>query len=263
MHILITRPEPDASETRRLLEGEGHTADVAPMLEISVGAPESDLLAAASALVVTSRNGLRSLEQADLPEGLLSLPVLVVGRSTGAAARALGFRDVTVGPATAKDLVPLIVAAWTEKIVAKGGVPGPVLHLSGDKISFDLLPPMTQAGIAFARSTVYHSSPARDLPTHVRACLERGGYDAIILMSPLSADTFVQLVMRLQLAEGARRAAYVCFSNGIAQRLASLGAEQVYVAAKPNIEEVLALISSLAAQSGPLSPPGKKSDSNS
>lgn len=262
MHLLITRPEPDASAMREMLLGLGITVDLAPLLEIMVDVPDAALLAQASALVVTSRNGLRALEASPLLPGLIDRPLMVVGRSTGLVARGLGFRDVTVGPATAKDLVPLILSAWREKIVpASGGSPlGAVLHLSGDKISFDLEPPLRAAGIALHRDTVYRSQVVKCLPPAVCDTLRRGEYDGVVLMSPLTADTYVDLVGKYELAEGARKPTYLCLSRGIADRLEQLKAEKVKVAAKPNIEEMVALIRDLAAQSPPMSPPGNNSD---
>jgi len=247
---------------RDLLAAEGIAADVAPLLEISVWEPDRALLSGAAALVVTSRNGLRGLEKSDILPDLLGRPLLVVGRGTGAAAKALGFGDVTVGPATAKDLVPLIIAAFREKIApaARGGACGPVVHLCGDKISFDLQPPLAAAGIALERATVYRSQPVTRLPQHVAERLGAGGYDAVVLMSPLTAQTYVDLVGKKGLAEGARRAAYLCLSRGIAAGLSAIGAEKVKVAAKPNIEEMLALIRETAAQSEAMSPPEEKSD---
>lgn len=262
MHLLITRPEPDASAMREMLEAEGITSDVAPLLEIRIDVPDAALLAQACAIVVTSRNGLRALEVSPLLPGLLSRPLLVVGRGSGEAAREIGFRDVTVGPATAKDLVPLIVAAWREKIMPSSGAAerGIVVHLSGDKISFDLGPPLAAAGIPFARDTVYRSRAAAQLPAAVAETLRLGGYDGVVLMSPLTADTYVHLVLANGLADAARGAACLCLSQGIADRLVPLQVQQVKVTTKPNIEEMLALIRDLAAQSPAMSPPGVKCD---
>jgi uroporphyrinogen-III synthase len=44
MHLLITRPEPDASAMRDMLDEEGVTADVAPLLEIAVDVPDAAML---------------------------------------------------------------------------------------------------------------------------------------------------------------------------------------------------------------------------
>ncbi len=262
MHLLITRPEPDASAMREMLEAEGITSDVAPLLEIAVEIPDAELLSKAGAIVVTSRNGLRALEASPLVRELFSLPLLVVGRGSGQAARSIGFLDVTVGPATARDLVPLILAAWRDKILPKSGsvAPGPVVHLSGDKISFDLEPTLREAGIPFVRNTVYRSRVVDRMPSDVMETLRCSGYDGVVLMSPLTADTYVDLIRSSGLAIGARSAACLCLSQGIADRLAPLRVEHVIVTAKPNIEEMLALIRELAAQSARMSSPGVRSD---
>lgn len=260
MHILVTRPEPDATQMREMLMAQGHTADIAPLLEITLTAPDEQSLKGISALVVTSRNGLRALAMSKSLPRLRDLPLLVVGRGTGAAARAMGFSDVAVGPATAKDLVPLIVSAWREKILPACGAPGPVLHVSGDKISFDLVPPLSAAGVPLERVTVYHSSPATRLPDEVTRCIARRGYDGVLLMSPLSAQTFIHLVASAGLTEPARHLSYLCLSRGIADTLATLGRPRALIADKPNVEEMVVLIRNLAAQSAPLSPPGVESD---
>lgn len=260
MHILITRPEPDATEMQKMLSIRGISSDVAPLLEITIEPPPAALAREASALVVTSRNGLRALARLPALAEHLHRPLLVVGSGTGAAARELGFTDVTVGPATAKDLVPIIISAWREKIAPSMATPGPVLHLAGDKISFDLSPPLAAAGIPFRRATVYHSKPSDRLPDRVVSCLDRSGYDAIVLMSPLTAETFVDLVRKTGMAAAAKQPTYLCLSKGIAAIAATLGAQKLRLAAKPNIEEMLALISELAALSPRLSPPGDESD---
>jgi uroporphyrinogen-III synthase len=90
--------------------------------------------------------------------------------------------------------------------------------------------------------------------------MKQAAYDAVVLMSPLTADTYVDLVRSNGLAVGVRHCAYLCLSQGIAEQLGPLGAEKVKIAAKPNIEEMLALIRETAAQSVPMSPPEDKSD---
>lgn len=264
MHILITRPEPDASALKAELASEGHTGDLAPLLEISIAPPALDALLHTSALVVTSRNGLRALEAIELPPEILARPLLVVGSGTAAAARRMGFADVTVGPATAKDLVPLIIAAWSEKIAGRTPTSAepalPVLHLSGDKLSFDLVPPLSAAGVPLERLIVYRSEPANALPEAVVESLAHGAYDAIILMSPLSAETFVDLAQRHGVTTAARGATYLCLSKPIAERMRAWGPTRTEIATRPNLEEMLALIRRVAAQSGAMSPPGSHRD---
>ncbi|MCB1522149.1 MAG: uroporphyrinogen-III synthase [Hyphomicrobiaceae bacterium] len=242
----MTRPEPDASEMRDRLAGMGHTADVAPLLQISLTPPPAAAFEGVTGLVVTSRNGLRALATSQALPGLLALPLYVVGRATGAAARELGFADVTVGPATAKDLVSIIVGA--KGTVTVGDGPRRLLHLSGDKISFDLVPPLAEEGVQLDRITVYRSQTADAMADAVIAALREGRYDAVVLMSPLTAETFVHLVLREGLAEAAAVPAYLCLSRGIADVIRRLSPAKVMVAARPVAEDVLALVHDLASQ---------------
>jgi len=240
MHILITRPEPDASEMRALLMSEGHTADVAPLLGIELLPPPADVFDDIAALVVTSRNGLRSLAAYSAVGRLKSLPLFVVGRGTAAAASEMGFKNVSVGPAAAKDLVPVIITG-----LADCARPCKVLHLSGDKVSFDLRPPLSEAGLELRRAAVYRSAPIQYLPPDVVQVLRERRYDAVVLMSPLTADTFVHLVEREGLADEARHPAYLCLSRGIADRLQRLDPRRIKIAARPNAEDMLALVRDL------------------
>lgn len=241
MHILITRPQQDAVEMAEALAAAGHSSDVAPLLAIVLDPPSADAFDGVMALVVTSRNGLRALAASQSVDTLKRLPMFVVGRGTAAAARAMGFGDVHVGPAAAKDLVPVIVAGLGGR-----GAEGAVLHLSGDKISFDLAPPLAAAGFRLKRVTVYHSAPVLELPVHVGDAMRQGRYDAVVLMSPLTADTFVHLVEREGLAQAARHPAYLCLSQGIADRIRPLDPIRISIAARPNAEDMLALVRDLA-----------------
>lgn len=247
MHVLITRPEPDASEMRDALAREGHTADVAPLLAIELVPPPADAFAGIGGLVITSRNGLRAIASSPALPSLLHLPTFVVGSGTAQAARELGFCNVMLGPAAAKDLVPVITAAMPR---ATGGAPpaAPLLHVSGDKLSFDLAPPLAAAGIGLRRIIVYRSVPAAELPAEVLLRIGRRAYDAVVLMSPVTAQTYLHHVGVNGLIDAARHPTYLCLSHGIAQSLTPLGGSNVRVASKPNIEEAVALVRQLAAE---------------
>ena len=247
MHVLITRPEPDASEMREALAREGHTADVAPLLEIALEPPPADVFEGIAGLVVTSRNGLRAIAASPALPKLLHLPLFVVGSGTAKTARELGFTDVMLGPAAAKDLLPVILEGFPRLAMAKG-LAGDLLHVSGDKLSFDLAPPLQEHGITLRRRIVYRSVPASGLAPEVLAQLKRRAYDAVVLMSPVTAQTYLHHVGVNGLTEAARHPAYLCLSGGIAQSLTPLGAVRVRVAAKPNIEEAVALVRHLAEE---------------
>ena len=97
MHVLITRPEPDAGALKAQIEAMGHAVSLEPLLQIELLPIAADALAGAQAIIATSRNGLRALaESAALPEAL-ELPLFAVGPGTAELARSLGFRRVIAG----------------------------------------------------------------------------------------------------------------------------------------------------------------------
>ena len=99
MHVLITRPEPDASETRAQLEALGHDVSVEPLLRIEPLPIDAGAFEGAQALIATSRNGLRALAASErAAPRRSSIPIFTVGPGTAELARAQGFQPDHRGP---------------------------------------------------------------------------------------------------------------------------------------------------------------------
>ena len=94
VRLLVTRPEPDASETAARLNALNIETVVDPLLiaeTLTTTLPPADGFAA---LAATSANALRALHnRGELPR-LLKLPVYAVGDRTAAVAREFGFEEV-------------------------------------------------------------------------------------------------------------------------------------------------------------------------
>ena len=63
MHILVTRPEPDATLLRKKLEAAGHLVTVEPPAGDRALPPAALPLDGITALIATSRNALRALSR--------------------------------------------------------------------------------------------------------------------------------------------------------------------------------------------------------
>ena len=100
MHVLITRPEPDAAALRAQLEALGHQVTVEPLLKIEHLPIASDVLDGIAGLIVTSRNGLRALAASAAFNAARELPLIAVGPGTAQLARELGFAHVVEGSGT-------------------------------------------------------------------------------------------------------------------------------------------------------------------
>jgi uroporphyrinogen-III synthase len=241
MHVLVTRPEPDARLEAEALVARGHQPVVAPLLRIEFfyGVPLE--LEGAQALIVTSRNALRALADHEEREQALQLPVFAVGEATARAARELGFAEVTIGPGTAATLAALIRG----EVDPAGGA---LVHLSGAALAFDLKPVLEEEGFDLRRPILYRSRRSRELPAEVADALTSGAIEAVILMSPRTAKTFAELIGRHDVVTQGGGLVCYCLSQAVAEAVKPLGFE-VRVPAHPREEDVLALLDSEAASS--------------
>ena len=238
MRLLVTRPEPDAGREAEALAARGHEAVLAPLLKIEFTRDVPLDFAGVQALIVTSRNALRA--RRELPDAR-KLPLFAVGEATARAARDIGFANVTTGPGTAEELAELIAATLEPKH-------GPLLHLAGETLAFDLKSRLEAKGFTLCQRVLYRARPAEQLPAQALSLLKSGKVDGAILLSPLTARTFALLIDKHGVVTQGRRLVCYCLSQAVAEVLSVLGFE-VRVAARPREEEVLALVDSEAASS--------------
>ena len=242
VHVLITRPEPDASIWRAQLEALGHQVSVDPLLLVTFVQHDALPLASIQGLIATSRNGLRGLRGLRDPAALAqaaSLPLYAVGPGTAELGRELGFRQITQGPASARDLAPVLAATIDP-------TKGHLLHLSGDKIAYDLAAVLRPSGIRVDRVILYRSAPALAFEPQTIDALASGTLDAVALTSPLSAHTFLKLAEQSLDLEHIQRLVYFCLSQNIADVFQPITPRAVWVAAQPNTQAMFTLMEALA-----------------
>ncbi len=243
MHVLVTRPEPDALKLKGLIERRGYEATVAPLLAVAYDGIEPEELEGVTTLVATSRNGLRSLLGSEALQAARLLTVIAVGNGTAEEARRMGFARVIKGPGTAADLGPLIVSILDP-------MEEMLLYLAGERLTSDLASELQLMGFRMTARPVYRMEAARTLPSEVADAITDGTIEAVMLMSPQTAAIWVRLVERHGLGLRVRDLAHLCLSTAIAGRLSPLGEVPVEIAEAPTLEEMLALIDIAAAKSG-------------
>jgi uroporphyrinogen-III synthase len=241
MRLLLTRPEPDATREAEMIEAHGHEAVLAPLLAIEFERGVPLELEGAQALLATSRNGLRALAAHPAREQAIKLPLLAVGDATASEAGAIGFADVTVGPGTGSKLAELIVNELSPEH-------GPLVHLAGEALAFDLKAALEAKGFTVRRPVLYRTVPATALPPKALSLLKARQLDGVMLMSPRTAKTFADLVGRHGLVTQAKSLVCYCLSEAVAEAVTPLGCN-LRVAARPRKEDVLALLNSETASS--------------
>ena len=242
MHVLVTRPKSDAAELQARLEALGHEVSVEPLLEIEPLNIDPAVFSAAQAVVATSRNALRALAASKAFDPARTLPLFAIGEATAEMARELGFFQVIAGPGTGRGLVPVIAAA------AKSGN-GPLVHVAGETLAFDLAGALAEHGYETRLVTAYRAVPTAQFSAGAEEAISAGMIDTVILMSPRTAAIFAQLAGTTKLKEKARRLTFLCLSAGVAEKLSLLHPLRVVVAAKPNTEAMLETLAGMAPSS--------------
>jgi uroporphyrinogen-III synthase len=242
MRLLVTRPEPDASELKAHLVARGHEVLIEPLVTISFDEGDPIELEGVQALIATSRNGLRALARRPAIEQARALPVFAVGPGTAATGRALGFEQVIRGPSGARELVALIV----ERAEVNGG---PLLHLAGDTLAFDFAPELRRLGFHVVRPVVYTTAAANRLSGSTVSRLFDGLIGGVLLLSPRTADVYTSLINKHGLVTASRHIVHFCLSAAVAERLAPLEPVKAAIAAQPSLQEMLALVARVAPQS--------------
>lgn len=235
MNILVTRPEPDALKLKARLEALDHGVVVEPLMSLEFSDDSPLDLSEVQALIATSRNGLRALKHQRCQAIAAKLPVFVVGAGTADEARKLGFETIVVGAGHARDLVPQIVATVDPQA-------GLLIHLAGDTLAFDMASELQHHGFRVEQPVVYRMVAAKALKPQTIAAIFDGDLDAVMLLSPRTADIWLSLVKKHGIEEAARGLRHLCLSPAVARRLAPLGLIRIDAAERPTLDEMLALV---------------------
>ncbi len=224
--ILVTRPEPDATETAAVLHALGWQPVLAPMLIIQTLPVVR--VTACHAVLLTSGNALAALAGVRR-----DVPVLAVGDRTAARARAAGFATVWSADGDAAALVALARARC-----APGGA---LLLPAGAGQGHALATDLRVAGFRVLRRIAYRARPVRVFPPAARHGLATAGIDSALFLSALTAAVFARLLPP-GLHAALRNVNAVVIGPPAAQALAHLPWRSVRVSAKPTLERVLALL---------------------
>lgn len=210
MHLLVTRPEPDAGRLTAHLEALGYRVTRAPLMRIRPAGAEPRL-EGVQALAFTSANGVRAFASLSAVRGLT---VFAVGEATAEAARACGFTDVAVAGGDVRCLAALIAARVNSAA-------GPVFHAAGRHVAGDLADALKRAGIEVRRQTLYEAQAADRLPAAAARALrgEPCALDGVLLFSPRTARLFENLAVAAGLREELGPVTAWCLSPAVAETL--------------------------------------------
>ena len=236
MRFVITRPRPDADALAKQLQELGHKSWLSPVMKMNWNKVEPPDPADISALVITSRNALRSLEKWHDLSIYADLPLFAVGKSSAKAARKRGFSNIFEAAERARTLPALIDKHLDARKSA------PLYHPGGKKLAFDIAPLLEELGFTLQRQIVYETEPVNRLAPSVAKGLADATIDGVILLSPRSARLFGALLKTSKLTDCLSSVSCLCLSQNVADAVEGLCWRQTLVAAHPDIDHLLDLI---------------------
>lgn len=235
VRMLVTRPEPDASETAARLGALDIEAVVEPLLRFEVLPASLPDPAGFAGIVVTSSNALSALDQRGEIARYRHLKLYAVGNRTADAARQLGFAAVESADGDVHALIELVAGA---------GPAGPLFYPAARLVAGNLVKLLAARGVLVIAAKIYDMRPAPELSAPLRAELDAGGIDAALFYSRRTAETFVELAGG---DGGARRAvSMLCLSEAVAQPLVAAHFVRVSLADHPSEEAMMGLALSFA-----------------
>lgn len=242
MRMLVTRPEPDASETAARLGALDIEAVAVPLLvheTLGVSLPDATGFAA---MAITSANALRALNERGLIARYRHLPLYAVGDRTAAAARAHGFTEVQSAGGAFADLA--------EKL-AHATVKGPIFYPAARDFAADLAKSLAPYGRMVITAQVYRMNPVEGLAPETLDALRTGAIAAVLLYSRRTAEAFIRLAGP-GLDRGARtRLGMLCISETVAEPLVDAHFVRIGLAEHPSEDAMMGLALSFSRDQNP------------
>lgn len=236
MHLLVTRPQPDADRTAATLRARGHTVTLAPLLtfaalDVAIGeGPWAGLL-------LTSANAVRAVRAHPAFAGLRALPAIGVGDRTAAAAREAGFADVASAAGDARDLVAATVSRFA-------GQRGTLLYLCGEVQAADVRAALAAAGITVVTVPIYRMVAAERFPEPAAEALRAGRIEAVLHYSRRSAAAYLACAQGDGIGKPALAPVHYALSAAVAAPLVDAGAGDVRIADRPDEAALLRALGS-------------------
>ena len=235
--MLVTRPEPDASDTIARLSALDIEAIGLPLLErapLATGLPDAKGFAG---LALTSANALRTLSDRNALTPFLGLRVFAVGDKTAMAAHMAGFKDVVSTGGTLAHLV---------EYIAHAKLTGPVFYPAASHQSGDLAKSLAPFGVMVVTARIYEMRAVEAIPEAVLEAIDLGRFAAALFYSRRTAETFVTLT-KGRLGRAARtKLGVLCLSEQVAEPLIAGHFVRIGLPDHPSEEAMMALALSFA-----------------
>jgi uroporphyrinogen-III synthase len=231
--VLVTRPEPGASETARRLEAMGFLSLKLPLQEIRPLKVGADAIPAdVAAVAVTSANAIRHTPS-NVVGRLKHLPCFAVGASTAAAAADAGFSDVIEGRGDAEALAETII----------GRRPGgSVAYLCGKvrRVAFENR--LAAEGVPIHAVETYDTIGVSYTVEEVQSLTARHAIDYVLVYSANAAGALVAVTRQTGLEDLFENTIFACISGRVAETFDGRPQTRIRIAPEPDERMLLSLL---------------------
>ena len=228
--VLITRPEPGATETAIRVASLGFAPLAVPLFSIRQLGYPAHLPGGVKATLLTSRNAVPGC-----PPSCHDLMVFTVGKATAACAANAGFTQIKIAAGDAVALATLVSKTLKP---ADGSLFLPV----GRRQGVGLATSLRQRGFRVLRYIVYETLMVKTLPVAAEMHLRHGQVGTAMFFSAEVAHHFVRLVHAVGLDESVSNVEAVSISERPTVALRKLPWRRISVAEQPNQDAMLALL---------------------
>jgi uroporphyrinogen-III synthase len=231
--VLVTRPEPGASETARRLEALGFLPLKLPLHEIRPLPVNSNAIpVGVAAVAVTSANAVHHATGA-LLERLSNLPCFAVGEATATVAQAAGFSNVIEGAGDA-DAMGETIIAWRPA--------GPVIYLCG-RVRRPLFEQrLADAGVTVISVETYDTVEIVRTTEAISHLIGIKPVDYALLYSANAAEATLEAMEQSELRDLFKNTIFACISTRIAGVVGGKTSGKILVAGEPNETSLLSLL---------------------
>ncbi|MBX9465206.1 MAG: uroporphyrinogen-III synthase [Aquamicrobium sp.] len=234
--VLVTRPEPGASETAARLEALGFETVVLPLTHIvpldAGPAPDPH---AVDAVAVTSVNALRHASPAMIAI-LSGKPVFAVGDATAEAALHSGFAAASSASGTAVDLAAMIAARMPAG--------SRILHLAGRERTEGFAEALYDRGFDVRILEVYSAEKVSYTTDFLMETFAPGPIWGTPVFSTRGAMLLRELLDNSLLAYAFEKTRIFCISRKVAEVLAPVAGDRICVSDEPTEDSIMVLLSS-------------------
>ncbi|MEP9387502.1 uroporphyrinogen-III synthase [Mesorhizobium sp. KR9-304] len=231
--VLVTRPEPGASETARRLETLGFDAHKLPLHEIRTLPVDAGVIPDDVATVaITSANAIRHAPQ-DVINRLKHLPCFAVGASTARSATDAGFSNVIAGGGDAEGLAETIAGRRPSL---------PLAYLCGRVRRPAFEKRLAHEGIPIHAVETYDTVGLSYTAEEVLNLTTRHPIDFALVYSANAAEILAATIRRPQLENLFENTLFACISDRVAQALGGWPRGRIRIAREPSETALLYLL---------------------